>query len=686
MENTFKREHTDYTLSPYTGLTRDSFIDAAKYLIRGFFSGIKDIDSAPVVTRTEFDITYPHKNAGPEQLDRERRAEIFEGLARSMFIAAPLIHEEPDLKVNGFSLREYYKKHILKVATSGNDESAGSYDEMMKSAGGNPYACFQQTVETCALVICLDICEKEIWEDYTKEEQDTIADFLSGYAHHMTVPQNWRLFNMLDLAFLKKHGYEANDDIMLDHALAIKDYYVGNGWFRDGQSFDYYSCWAFNVYAPIWCKWYGYDNMPEIAAFFENASNELMKTYPAYFGRNGFVNMWGRSCIYRNAAVSPLAANFFFKNPTADPGVCRRVTAGALLQFLEREDFLSGGVPSLGFYGQFPPLVQGYSCAESPLWLGKAFLCLELPKDHPFWTAKEKDNFEGLSGNDVRTNVLDGPGLVFSNHAANGETILRSAKVIKNKKDFHGMQNYAKLCYNTDFPWDSAFIRDLNVIPMSYTIKDASMTEAKTANALYHCGVKDDVFYRRAFFDYETETEMHWIDAMDLADFTVPYGIFRADRMRLVRKPSVVTLSSFGFPAGDTETKEFKKDGATAIVIKGTDGHGRKISMAMTLFMGFDEINTVFSKGTNSDKKDSVIIYATAHRNAQYSAKEGHLLLSQIITRADGGDFTEDDLFPVKEIAWANESDRVFEYPTVILKSGRKIRISFDSIESRLTT
>ncbi|MCR5822831.1 MAG: DUF2264 domain-containing protein [Lachnospiraceae bacterium] len=680
----FKPTHTDYTLSPFTGLTRDSFLEAAKYLLKGFFSEIKDIDAAPVVKRTEFDITYPHKNAGPEQLDRERRAEIFEGLARSFFIAAPVIHEEPDLTVNGFSLRDYYKERVLRVASSGNPESAGSYEEMKKSAGNNPYACFQQTVETCALVICLNICEKEIWDEYTKEQQDVIAGFLSGYGHNMTVPQNWRLFNMLDLAFLAKHGYEIDEDIMREHALAIKNYYVGDGWYRDGQSFDYYSCWAFNVYTPIWCREYGYEHMPHIAEFFEKASNDLVKTFPFYFGRNGFVNMWGRSGIYRNAAVSPLAANFFFKNPAADPGLCRRVTAGALLQFLEREDFLAGGIPSLGFYGQFPPLVQGYSCAESPLWLGKAFLCLELPEDHPFWTATEKDNFEGLSGKDVRTTVLDGPALVFSNHASNGETILRTGKVLKSKKDIHGIFNYAKLCYNTDFPWDSAFIKEKGIIPMQYTVKDATMSEVSVGNAVFYAGVENDVLYRRQFFNYELETEMHWIDAMDLADFTVPYGVFRVDRMRIVRKPVTVTLASYGFPDVSADIKKLEKDGAKAFVLKGKDGHGRSISMAMTCFYGFDEMGSVTSGGTNPDRGDSVIVYGAGHRNKLYSAKEGHMMVSQVITRADGGEFTEEDIFPLKEMTYESAEDEALEIPTLIFRDGRKVRISFEGIESKL--
>ncbi len=74
---------------------------------------------------------------------------------------------------------------------------------MVELAGKeDPFRAFQQTVETCALVICLWISKEQIWDTYTKKEKDLIAEFLYGYANGNTVPQNWRLFNMLDLAFL----------------------------------------------------------------------------------------------------------------------------------------------------------------------------------------------------------------------------------------------------------------------------------------------------------------------------------------------------------------------------------------------------------------------------------------------------------------------------------------------------
>ena len=65
---------------------------------------------------------------------------------------------------------------------------------------------------------------------------------------------------------------------MLDHAQAILEYYVGDGWYRDGQSFDYYSCWCFNMYCPFWNVWYGYEHEPYLAQRFEENSNELMKS------------------------------------------------------------------------------------------------------------------------------------------------------------------------------------------------------------------------------------------------------------------------------------------------------------------------------------------------------------------------------------------------------------------------
>ena len=403
-KHVFEPKHVDYELSPYTGLTRESWIEAAEYLLGGIFRNIKDFEDPVVMPRKETKVTYPHSADAVWEI----KAEYFEGLARSLFIAAPLIHIKPELVINDIHIRDYYKNQILRSCTPGDSVYVGSYAECRElSKDPNPFRAFQQTVETCALVICLWMSKAEIWDTYTKAERDVIADFLSEYAHGNTVPQNWRLFNMLDMAFLNMEGYAIDAEIMREHAQAILAYYAGDGWYRDGHSFDYYSCWAFNVYAPLWNKWYGYEHEPYLAKRFEENSNALMRTYADFFDADGFTNMWGRSNIYRNAATSAFDGNMMLRDSKADPGLARRISSGSLMQFLGREDFLYKGVPTLGFYGQFTPLVQGYSCAESPFWLGKAFLCLHLPADHPFWTAKENNGtWEKLSGKEVRTTTL----------------------------------------------------------------------------------------------------------------------------------------------------------------------------------------------------------------------------------------------------------------------------------------
>lgn len=679
----FQPKTLDYEKSPYTGLTRESWIEAGEYLLKGIFQNIKSFEDPVVMPRKETKVSYPHS----ADAVWEFKAEYFEGLARSFFIAAPLIHNNPELEIEGYQIREYYKSHVLRACTRGDSVSAGHYDELQELTGKkDPFRTFQQTVETCALVICLWISKEEIWDSYTKEEKDVIAEFLYGYANGNTVPQNWRLFNMLDLAFLDMMGYPIDEGIMREHAQHILNYYVGDGWYRDGHSFDYYSCWGFNVYAPIWNLWYGYEKEPYLAQKFEERSNELMKTYGEFFDRDGFTNMWGRSNIYRNAATSAFDGNMMLRNSMGNPGLARRISSGSLLQFMTRDDFLYKGVPTLGFYGQFTPLVQGYSCAESPFWFGKAFLCLHLPADHPFWTAKENNGvWERMKEEETTVTTLDGPALCFSNHQANGETILRTGKVVKHKKDTHGMWNYSKLCFNTKYPWEAQVSEAVEA--QQYVLYDKTFDYYDKANVTFWAGEKENVLYRRQFFGYELETECHWIQAMNLADFTVPYGIIRVDKPRLFRKPVAFTLGSYGFPDNGTQiiTKELAYDGgeAKAMILKGKDYKGNEKQLAMTIYDGWETLSYIKSQHTNPDSENSIVVYAFMEYQ-NHNHYEPALLISQVITKESHEDFTEDELFPIQNISYTDAQGYGGYGPVrVKLKNGKERVIDFEGIEGR---
>ncbi|MCR5596320.1 MAG: DUF2264 domain-containing protein [Lachnospiraceae bacterium] len=683
--------YTDYELSPYTGLTRKSWIDAAKWMLGQVFDNIRDFKDPVVMPRTETVITYPHAESEGVWRKAEEKAEIFEGLTRSLFIAAPLIKDDPDLVLNGYRVADYYKSHILRVCTPDDPLSVGTYEDLYKMTGcTDPVRPFQQTVESCALVIGLWESSAAIWDTYTQDAKDTIAKFLTSYAHTPTVPQNWRLFNMLDMAFLHMNGYEIDREIMMDHAQAILGYYAGDGWYRDGHSFDYYSCWAFNVYAPLWNLWYGYENAPAIAAKYEEYSNALMENYANFFDKDGWTNMWGRSNIYRFASTSSFPANAFLKTPKVDYGLARRICSGSLLQFTTRDDFLANGVPTMGFYGQFAPLVQCYSCAESPLWLGKAFICLDLPEDHPFWTEKENNGSweedNGLGSADHKVTVIsrDGPGLCTSNHNANGTTILRTGKVLKMTGDIHGMWNYSKLAYNTKYPWEAA-PEDTGCESMQYLLTDPVTNKTERANMTLWGGLKEGVLYRRQFFDYSLEEEFHWDQAINLADFDVPYGIMRADRIRLYKEPVNVTLGSYGFPDNKTVIFRMEEDGAKAIILKGVDRLGRLKQLAMTVYDGWEDLDIQENKGTNPDSESSLVIYASASYKKLYGSAEPYVLISQVITKESHEDFEHDEIFPIKEIKYSDPMNTGGSgLVSVKMKDGGIHAIDYSGLEGRL--
>lgn len=110
----FMPKTLDYELSPYTGLTRESWLEAGIYMLEGIFSNIDDFQKPVVMPRKETEITYPHLKDSREAQAIQRTAEVFEGLTRSFFIAAPVMANIPDLRVCGYPCAEYYKNQVLQ--------------------------------------------------------------------------------------------------------------------------------------------------------------------------------------------------------------------------------------------------------------------------------------------------------------------------------------------------------------------------------------------------------------------------------------------------------------------------------------------------------------------------------------------------------------------------------------------
>src|SRR5512145_1786528 len=291
MTNAYEVKVPDFRLSPYTGMTRQHYIDCATYLLQRAFKHVASIDiplSFPVVPGK----TYPQPNDPPW---RQRSLE-FEALERTLTLAGPLMHVDPEVTINGIKLRDYYCAQLYNALTPGHSNSLPLPEDL-------PDATYQFTCEFGGLFKTLLLLPDVLWPSYTQK--------------------NWRIFNIVTLSFLKKHGYEIDDELLKSHLLWVASYHSGDGWYLE-QTYNYYTISLFIVYGTIWNRAFGDEHHPEIAASIEKSAHELMKTYTDFFGRDGYINMWARSICYRTWISGGFPVSFMLKgNAPLDPGWAR---------------------------------------------------------------------------------------------------------------------------------------------------------------------------------------------------------------------------------------------------------------------------------------------------------------------------------------------------------------------------
>ena len=634
-------------------------------LLQGVLQHTRGGTSLPDLPRVETACTYPHPGAKRLQREKAERAERFEILVRTFLLAAPLLHEQPELTVDGIPVAEYYKAQLLLVCGEEAPlrERAGRYEELLR-LGGNPNATFQQTAEVGTLVIALWMSREALWDRLTPGERDCLAAFISGYAHGNTCPQNWRLFNMLALAFLHANGYAADEGRMRALAQGILADDAGDGWYRDGEHFDYYNAWTYHTFLPLWCLWYGDEMEPELAAAFRERSLRFHAHFHELFAEDGRMILWGRSALYRCAVGGAFYGLGLLAPEETDSlpswGRVRRVLLGVTRQFTRRADCFAGGVLTPGFYGPFEPALQPYSCRGSAYWAAMAFWPLSLGRAHPLWSAQE----DCPPPEAARSVCLPGPGLCVD-RAENGAFVtLRSGRVRLNPEDRKGAWAYARLCYHTDFPWDAS------AQTQQYVLSRGG--RETWPNLILWAGQAQDVLYRQAFFRFSDWQERQWMDSLLLADCVLPGGgLLRMDRLVPMGGGFRLRLGSYalgGTAPERVQVEEQTAGDARALILtaEAEDGVRR---MAMTVWAPWGAPELIWTDGTNPCGGKACHI--RAEWNVGAVGPDAPVLLSQVITRIGGEPFTSQELFPVRAV------QRTLAGAAVRLEDGRTLEVVY---------
>jgi hypothetical protein len=382
------------------------------------------------------------------------------------------------------------------------------------------------------------------------------------------------------------------------------------------------------------------------------------------------------------------------KEPTTlDAGWARRLCSGSLLQFVTREEFFHNDIPSLGFYGTKGYMVQNYSCAGSPFLMFLPFICLALPDDSPFWTAKENEGDWEKLGNNSNKIILENPGLVLVNHGKTGTSEIIPGKV------YYDDPNYSKLVYNTHFPWEdqnpqggtsmeysfrSLDPRDLRGDDVNFYLTGQTVSNDSDKNRSYttsqsmlYNGVRKEVLYRQAIMRKPPNNGVGYI--IDLAEITIPGGVIRIDRTRLAFEYEL-TLGHFGLP---------HIKGVKAVVHQFEDGTRRVItatipgrSIALITYQGWDSLETLVHTNRNAEAEESTVVYAHKKRTAKNPAME--LMVTVMLHKMDDSAWTQEELSPIRELKISEVTANWSALgATITLHNGEKFEVDFKDIDGK---
>ena len=681
MGNAYEVINPNLELSPFTGMTKTHYIDCARYLLEKVFQQVDSIHT-PLLFPVVPGKTYPQPDDPPWRW----RSFEFEALERTLTLAGPLMHIDPEAEINHIKLRDYYCTQLYSALTPGHPNSLPLPEDL-------PDATYQFTCEFGGLTKTLLLLPDIVWPYFTQAQKDEMAITISKWAHHRTTQNNWRIFNIMALSFLKQHGYEIDDDLLKSHLLWVVSYHSGNGWYLE-QTYNYYTISLFIVYGTIWNRTFGDEHYPEIAAAIERSAHDLMKTYANFFARDGYINMWARSICYRTWISGGFPISFMLEGePPIDAGWARRLCSGSILQFITREEFYENDIPSLGFYGHREFLVQNYSCPASPFLMFLPFLCLALPDDSPFWTARENEGLWEKIGKQSQVKILEEPGLVLVNHGKTG-----TAEIIPGKV-YYEDHNYSKLVFNTHFPWEdhnpqggtameysfrSLDPRDVRGDDINFYLTGLAIQNDSDRNAMYTTsqsmlfnGVRKNVVYRQAIMRKPPNNGIGYI--IDLADIIIPGGVIRVDRSRLAFEHEL-TLGHFGLPhikgvkAAIHQFEDQSKKIITASI------PGRKL--ALISYGGWDTLTSQVHSGRNAEAGESTVLYGYKKRTAKNPPME--LMITVMLHKMGNSEWTAEELSPIQSIELVDITSSYSPLGAVItLNTKEKYEIDFSTIDGK---
>ncbi|UCD38079.1 MAG: DUF2264 domain-containing protein [Fidelibacterota bacterium] len=380
MEIIFKTPE-DRLLSPYTGWNRERWIELAERMV---------VAIQPYVTPGKGGLALPNPVRWQDVYlpDPEKMTSFYwmEGYSRTRLLLAAYMVGTGRTKIKtdsgSIDLLDQFVEGLVSASDPGHPEYIG-----------DRYNNRQYIAETSAVALAVFIARDLVWNKLTPKERTQVVQWMFATTGRQIPHNNWYLFVANTHCVLKALGEKYNPGELEQCLTQVKSFYVGHGWFMDGDykrgySIDHYNAWGFHHFLPAFILMGSMDQ--EWEAYIIDCLKNYVGSFRWFFASNGAIPMWGRSWAYRPALTAPFIWAELLGVSPLSPGESRRLVSGQIKYYLEHDYFQEDMTPSMGYAGENLELIEPYSQYGSPYWGSAAFLNLLLSSSHAFWKSEEQ--------------------------------------------------------------------------------------------------------------------------------------------------------------------------------------------------------------------------------------------------------------------------------------------------------
>lgn len=403
----FNLAKEDFKISPYTGFTREHWLEITEQIIAGVLPYLNPETGMPQLVLDSTETAYEIVR------DKNPKEEGKRALERIMMAVIIYTKATGKDRVPGYdgSISAPFIKAIIRGTDP--DDPAFWGDPKPNDQVGSAFA------------LGAYLNSAVFWDPISQSHKKNILNYLQKQVFNQTYDNNHYLFHMIPVALLEKYGYDANREHLTQMFERLLGWYRGNGWFIDGNNggFDYYNLWGFQLFFHVlnrfdskWHDQFGNQINKLSARFFE--------TIPYLFGRDGGPVPWGRSLSYRFAGISSIAWAVLNGTCTLPPGQARRIASGELKYFWEHGCLGENNLLNIGYWGANVSMAESYLSPGDPYWATHGLACLLIPKEDPFWTSVEEPIPADSAGGKI---AITGAGFVIRVSSLDGEARLYPA-------------------------------------------------------------------------------------------------------------------------------------------------------------------------------------------------------------------------------------------------------------------